>query len=108
MKTLTLTYKVIPEKKGFSVICLDWDCVYTQGKTIEECRQNAIEITELFLESFLNNELQKEQIPRIVRHFASPMTFQLSFDISTGTYIDLQRIPSKTKLKRISNLSSLL
>ncbi len=108
MKTLTLTYKLIPEEKGFSVVCLDWDCAYTQGETIEECRQNAIEVTELLLESFLNNELQKKQLPKIVRRFASPRTFQLSFDIATGTYIDLQRIPSKTILKRISNLASLL
>lgn len=108
MKSLTLTYKIVPEKIGYSVVCLDWDCAYTQGETVKECQQNAIEVTELLLESFLNHELQKEQLPHITRHNLSPMTFQLSFDLSTGSYIDIQRISSKTKLKEISNLASLL
>jgi len=108
MDTLTLTYKLIPEEKGFSVVCMDWDCAYTQGKTIEECRKNAIEVTELLLESFLNNELSKDQLPKITRRLASPHTFQLSFDIASGTYIDLHRIPAKIKFKRISNLASFL
>ncbi len=108
MDAITLTYKLIPEEKGFSVVCLDWDSAYTQGETIDECMQNSIEVTELLLESFLHKELQKDQLPKIIRRFASPLTFQLSFDISTGSYIDPQKIPFKTKLKSISNLASLL
>ena len=104
---MTFTYKLIPEKKGFSVICLDWDCAYTQGETLTECHKNAIEVTELLLESFLHKEIKKEHLPKISPHLASPMTFQLSFDLRTGRYIDLQNMPVKTKMKRIVNLASL-
>lgn len=75
MDTLTQIYKIIPEKNGFSVVCLDWDAAFTQGDSIRECRQNAIEVTELLLQSFLSNELQKEQFPKIAHRFAAPQTF---------------------------------
>ncbi len=75
----TFTYKLVPETKGFSVKCLDWDCVFTQGDTIKECKKNAAEVTELFLEKALTDSLGKTQHPNFKKHRKSNNQFQLSF-----------------------------
>lgn len=80
MDIITLTYKVTPEKEGgFSIVCLDWDGVITQGETMSECKKNAIEATELMLEVLKTHKIQK---PKIRAHQANIYHFQLSFDKS--------------------------
>jgi len=91
-KTITFTYEMKPEKTGFSFVCLDWDCVYSQGETVEECKRNAIEVTEMLLEELLKGELNKKQYPKIKEHTNNPFLFSLTFDLTKGKYINLSRI----------------
>ena len=80
-KTIKLTYKLFPEKKGYSVKCLDWHCVYTQGETIKECKKHAIEATTLMLTDLNNGTLHKSDYPQIKIHKKSLNTFTLTFDL---------------------------
>lgn len=106
MKIITFTYKLIPQKQGFCVECLDWRGIISQGETITECKKNMIECTELFFDCYNDYELSKNQYPVIKKHFASPYTFQLSFDCDTGKYVSekklqlFQKIVTVRKLKR--------
>ena len=104
-KTITLTYKLIPETKGFSVECLDWKSVYTQGENITECIKNAAEATELMLDDAIKGTLHKSQCPNIKSHKASLGTFQITFDLTTGKQVNIENIKtSKTfRTYEISN-----
>lgn len=96
---LTLTYKLIPEEKGFSVECLDWKSVYTQGENILECIKNAAEATELILEDVLTGTLHKSQYPNIKSHKASYDTFQITFDLATGKQMKIENIKTSKVFK---------
>jgi predicted RNase H-like HicB family nuclease len=104
METVTMTYKITPEKEGYFVECLDWDCVFSQGETVKECKNNIIEVTEMFLTSLISKELHPNQYPHIQKHLASPFTFHLSFNMETGKFINLSRIKRWKNLKPTSNL----
>ncbi len=82
-KIITLTYKLYPESKGYSVKCLDWQCVHTQGETILECKKNAKEATELMLPDLKNGTLHKLDYPKIKPHnkASASNTFTLTFDL---------------------------
>jgi len=105
-KTITLTYKLIPETEGYSVECLDWKAVYTQGETIAECMKNASEATELILEDVLNGALHKSQFPIIKSHKASFDTFQLSFDLTTGKQVKIENIKTSKIFKTYKGASN--
>ena len=101
METITFAYSLIPEDKGFSVQCLDWNCIFTQGDTIKECKSNAIELTEMYMELLLKGNLNKEQYPQIKKHFLEPYHFQLTFNFKTGKHINIHlHINSKIKIIR--------
>ncbi len=108
METITLTYRVQPEKNGFSVACLDWSGVFSQGENISECKKNMIEVTEMFLDLLKAKELSKEQIPVIKKHIANPFTFQLTFDLAKAKFVPESKIKFNSKIKSISNLASFL
>lgn len=105
-KTITLTYKLIPESKGYCVECLDWKDVYTQGDTIAECRKHAAEATELMLEEALKGTLHKSQFPHIKSHKGSFDTFQITFDLTTGKQINIDRIRTSKVFKTYEVASS--
>lgn len=105
-KTITLTYKLYPETKGYSVKCLDWHCVYTQGETIEECKKHAIEATKLILPDLKNGTLHKSDYPEIKQHKKSKNTFSLTFDIQKNKLIKstIQLVSvAKSKNEKILN-----
>jgi predicted RNase H-like HicB family nuclease len=102
LKTITLTFELTPESSGgFSVICLDWSSVFSEGETFQECRQNAIDVTEMYLELLLNRKLTNKQFPKIKKHLASPFTFQLTFDYDNGKYIEVETISSFKDIKPV-------
>ena len=86
-KIISLTYKLYPESKGYTVKCLDWRCVYTQGDTILECRKNAKEATKLMLPDLKNGTLHKSQYPTIKTLKKTTNTFTLTFDIQKNKLI---------------------
>jgi len=109
MKTITFTYKIAQEDDGFTVKCLDWQAVYSEGQTFDECRQNAIEVTEMFLERLINNTLHQLQYPKPKPHLSNPFNFQLTFDYETGKYIEINRLKSfklikPTKIKALAKV----
>jgi predicted RNase H-like HicB family nuclease len=108
METITLTYRVHPEKKGFSVSCLDWPGVFSQGENISECKKNMIECTEMFLDLLKSKELSKAQYPLIKKHIANPFTFQLTFDVRKAKYVPESKIKFNSKIKSISNIAAIL
>ena len=108
MKLLSLTYRINPEKDGgFSVHCLDWKSVFTQGETIAECRKNAIEATELMLEVLNDGKLDNTALPKIKSHSANPFHFQLTFDVEKSKHINLSKIQKKTKLNSLQNFMAI-
>jgi len=109
MKLLSLTYKIRPEKEGgFSVLCLDWKSVITQGETISECKKNAIEATELMLEVLNEEAPDKKTYPKIKKHPAHPYHFQLTFDIETAKYIKPSSIYSKARFQPQNKFAAIL
>jgi len=93
MELLTLTYDLLrAEKEGFVVVCKEWSCIVTQGETVEECKLMAIDATEMFLEELKNGTLHPTQYPKIKRHIAKPLQFQLSFDTNECKYVSLEKI----------------
>ena len=104
---MTFIYRLYPDRSGFTVKCLDWDCVFTQGETLPECRQNAIEITELFLGMLVKKELKNSQMPHFKRHLAFPYDFPLTFILPVGKFLDQSSLTNKTRIKRLSNLTTL-
>jgi len=109
MKLLSLTYKIRPENEGgFSVQCLDWKSVITQGETIPECKKNAIEATELMLEVFNEGTLDKQAYPKIKNHPANPFYFQLTFDVDTARHVNLSSIHKKARLHPLRNFVAFL
>ena len=107
MKLLTLTYKIKPEKEGgFSVFCLDWKSVITQGETISDCKKNAIEATELMIEVYKDGKLDKQAYPKIRNHAANPYTFQLTFDIDTARHIKLASIQKSIRIQPLKKLTA--
>ena len=107
MNTVTFTYKLTPETpSGFSVLCLDWEnLVYTEGETINECKKNAIEVTEMFLKDYLKKKLHKEDYPKIKKHLANPLQFQLSYNLQTGKHIDIDKLKSFESLNPVSRVA---
>ena len=99
MKTLTLTYKLIPESIGFSVKCLDWKAIFTEGDNYKECKKNAIEVTELFLDRFQKKELHLAQFPKLKKHLPNPFQFQLTFDIKKCKFIEVEKVKFLNKLE---------
>ena len=97
MNTISFNYLLTPEKKGFSVVCLDWDSVYSQGESFDECKNNVAEVTEMFLKDLLEKKLSKKQYPSIKKHLADPYTFQLTFDLNKAKYIPENKIPFNQK-----------
>lgn len=109
MKLLSLTYKITPEKEGgFSVFCLDWKSVITQGDTIADCKKNAIEATELMIEVYKDGKLDKKAYPKVRNHAANPYNFQLTFDIDTAKHINLGSIQKKARLHPLRNFVAIL
>jgi predicted RNase H-like HicB family nuclease len=94
MKIVSFTYELVPEAKGFSVTCLDWDSVFTEGDTYEQCQKNAAEVTEMFLEMLASNSLKKNQHPKFKEHKTSPYQFQLYFNLTTHKHINIAKAKS--------------
>jgi predicted RNase H-like HicB family nuclease len=92
LHVIAFTYELVPEKKGYSVNCLDWNCVFTEGETINECKKNAAEVTTMFFKQLLSGELHKSQFPVIKKHQSSALHFQLEFDVHSGKVINLSKI----------------
>jgi predicted RNase H-like HicB family nuclease len=92
MKTVSFTYKLTTEKTGYSVLCLDWSSVFTQGDTIKECKRNAAQVTEMLLNDLLKGSIYKHQYPKIKKHYANPLLFQLSFSVKTGKLINPKQL----------------
>jgi predicted RNase H-like HicB family nuclease len=107
MNTITFSYLITPEKKGFSVSCLDWNCVFSQGENIIECKKNIVEVTEMLLEDLINIRLVKSQYPKIKKHIANPYTFQLTFNLDKAKFLPDNKIPFKSKIKAISNIAAI-
>jgi len=99
MKTITFTYKVTQEPEGFSVKCPDWQSVYTEGDTFAECRKNAIEVTEMFLEKLISQKLHPLQYPKFKPYISNPFNFQLTFNYETGKFIEINKIKSFSLIK---------
>lgn len=96
MKYISLTYRFTSEEGGgISVVCLDWDSVYTQGETIAQCKKNAIEVTEMMLDLLNSGELDKSIYPKIKSHKAHPLNFQLTFDLDRAKHCTISRMPRK-------------
>ncbi len=109
MKLLSLTFKLIPEKEGgFSVLCLDWKSVNTQGDTIYECKKNAIEATELMLEELMEGTLNKMSYPKIRTHTANPYYFQLTFDVETARHVKPSSIYKKARFQPLKKFAAVL
>lgn len=110
MKTVSFTYQIVSEKKGYFVKCLDWDSVFSQGETINECKKNAVEVTEMFLEELINKTLTKKQYPRIKKHEADPLQFQYTFDLVTGKYLEIENIKHSivNRIKSVKNIAAAL
>jgi len=105
MSFLSLTYKLTPEKAGgFSVVCLDWDSVYTQGGTVAECKKNAVAVTEMMIDLLNTGELDKSIYPRIKSHKAHLMNFQLTFDIERAKHFTVSRLPKKGKFLKVKGI----
>ena len=99
MELLTLTYKITPEKAGgFCVQCLDWRSVFTQGETLQECKKNAIEATELMLQVLNEGNLDPAGQPKIKSHRADPFQFQLTFELEKAKFISLHKINKRINL----------
>ena len=97
-----------PEKEGgYSVKCLDWSAVITQGDTIAECKKNAIEATEAMLEILKEGKLAKTVYPKVKNHAANPYHFQLTFDIESARYINPSSIFRKAKFHSLRSLTAI-
>ncbi len=108
MKLLSLIYRMSPEKEGgFSVKCLDWSPVITQGDTIVECKKNAIEATEAMLEILKEGKLAKTVYPKVKNHAANPYHFQLTFDVESTRYINPSSIFRKVKFHSLRSLTAI-
>jgi len=110
MKTVTFTYQIVLEKKGYFVKCLDWDSVYSQGESITECKKNAVEVTEMMLEELINKTLHKMQYPKIKKHEANLLQFQCTFDLSTGQYVEIEKIKHSliSTIKSVKDIAAAL
>ena len=109
MKLLSLTFRLIPEKEGgFSVLCLDWRSVNTQGESISECKKNAIEATELMLEELSAGTLNQLSYPKIRTHAANPYYFQLTFDVETARHVKSSSIFKKTRFQPLKKFAAVL
>ena len=105
METITFTYLLTPEKKGYSVLCLDWqNAVFTQGENYNECRKNAIEITEYFFKKLLQKKLEPIQYPKLKKHFANALQFQLTFSIKTGKFVDISKLKPNQQIYTASKV----
>ena len=101
METLTLTYELTPdETSGFTVQCKDWGAVFSEGETINECKENAIEVTEMFLTDLKEGALHKSQYPNIKRHTAKPLQFLLTFNYDTGKNVSIEKLSTLKKFHR--------
>ncbi|MEI6898343.1 MAG: type II toxin-antitoxin system HicB family antitoxin [Bacteroidota bacterium] len=99
MNLLSLTYRITPEKQGgFSVVCLDWSAVYTQGASIAECKKNAIEVTEMMIELLNSGSLDRLIHPKIKKNKAHPMNFQLTFDLDKSKHITISTLSKQSRL----------
>jgi predicted RNase H-like HicB family nuclease len=108
MKLLSLTYRIIPEKEGgYSVKCLDWSPVITQGDNIIECKKNAIEATEAMPEILKEGKLAKAVYPKVKTHAANPYHFQLSFDVESARFIQPSSIFRKVKSHSLRSLTAI-
>jgi predicted RNase H-like HicB family nuclease len=92
MKIVSFTYELVPETKGFSVNCLDWDCVFTEGDTYEQCKKNAEEVTLMFLKMLTGGKLNKAQYPKFKEHKTSPYHFQLYFNLKPLKPVNINKM----------------
>jgi predicted RNase H-like HicB family nuclease len=95
MKIVSFTYELVPEAKGFCVNCLDWDCVFTEGDTYEQCKKNAEEVTGMFLKMLTKGELNKVQYPKFKKHKTSPYHFQLYFNLDTHKPVNINKMGNR-------------
>ena len=87
-KIIAFTYEMTPEDKGFSVRCLDWDCVFTEGDNVEECKKNAAEVTRMYLKELAAGTLDKRDYPQLKAHKTNIYQFILWYDTETSKVID--------------------
>jgi len=108
MDIISFTYKFKPEKEGgFSVLCLDWENISTQGETLTECKQNAGEATEMMLELLLDGKINKTAYPKVKKHPASPFHFILSFDIKKAKRINPGKFSGKIIFREIKKIAGI-
>jgi len=100
---VAFTYELTPEKKGFSVKCLDWDCVFTQGDNLDECKKNAEEVTSIYLKDLAKGELHHKDYPNIKNHKANVYHFTLLFDLATGKPFRFEKPNSLKNIKPVSS-----
>jgi len=97
-----------PEKEGgYSVKCLDWSPVFTQGENIADCKKNAIEATEGMLEILKEGKLARSVYPKVKTHAANPYHFQLTFDVESAKHINLSRILKTAKFHSLRSLMAI-
>lgn len=101
---VAFTYELTPEKNGFSVKCLDWDCVYTQGETIDECKKNAAEVTTIYLKDLIKGTLHPDDFPKIKNHKATIYRFVLNFDLTTGKPYHINNTTVFKNIKAVKQL----
>jgi len=108
MDVISFTYKVKPEKEGgFSVVCLDWENILTQGETLNECKHNATEATEMMLELLIEGKINKNAYPKVKKHQASPFHFILSFDIKKAKRIEPGKFSGKIIFREIKKIAGI-
>ena len=91
MEIIALSYKIHPTDK-YSCRCEQWGPVMTQGDTMKELVDNAIELTETFFEMLSEGELHKDDYPKIENVIPRPGRFVLYFNKETGKYVG---VPAK-------------
>ena len=105
---ISFTYRLTVEKTGYSVRCLDWDLIYSQGETIAECKKNMIELTEHFLEELFLGKLHKKEYPQIKKHGSNILNFKMDFNLieyksvkkETAELFELEPAKIKTELRK--------
>ncbi|MFY9307820.1 MAG: hypothetical protein WAQ28_02105 [Bacteroidia bacterium] len=87
-RLIAFTYELTPEDSGFSVRCLDWDCVFSEGETVEECKKNVSQVTRMYLRELIAGTLDERDYPRFKAHRTSMYQFILVFNTETLRVFD--------------------
>ena len=111
MKNIALTYKITKylNENGIDIECLDWEDVVTCCYQDKDIFKYAVDCTKIYLKDYVNNTLDKKQMPKIISHpILKQNEFQITYDLKTLKPIDI-RTPYKTKISnRVAGLTDAL